>query len=71
MSETEAAQVESMQMQIATLKREKLRIFKAFCNAHAALKNHPDGDTRSEADIEGAELLIACETGETLPYRRA
>ena len=71
MNEIEASQVEDMQRQIATLKSEKLRIFKAFACANVALKFHPGGDTRTDADIEEAERLIAYETGEVSPYRAA
>lgn len=40
-------------------RNDLLRTFKAFSCANAALQNHPEGDNRSEADIEEADALIA------------
>lgn len=65
LAETAANELAAKDARIAELGNQKLRIFKAFACANAALINHPLGDNRSDVDIEEANALIQFMTGGT------
>lgn len=54
---------EKLLKRIAELKAEKMRVFRAFCNAHSTLRSSGN-DTRSFQDLIEAEAVILIETGE-------
>ncbi|MEK6751607.1 MAG: hypothetical protein AABZ00_05015 [Chloroflexota bacterium] len=58
------AEAERLREEVRELKREKLRIFKAFCCADSTLRIHYAVDMRSEADQQEAKILRAYIAGD-------
>ncbi len=58
------AEAEDLREQVRELKREKLRIFKAFCCADSTLRIHYSVDMRSDGDKDEAKILRAYIAGD-------
>jgi hypothetical protein len=60
------AEAERLREEVRELKREKLRIFKAFCCADSTLRINCAVDMRSEADQQEAKILRSYIAGDAV-----
>ena len=60
------AEAERLREEVRELKREKLRIFKAFCCADSTLRIHYSVDMRSDGDKAEAKILRSYVAGDAV-----